>query len=107
MRFRNVGECLAMLFSVVAVFACAGSVWAAPKAVRGSSTTQPAPELCLGAVDPFDRSTQKAGFFAIAGKDGELTGQEFQDASDKTSNKAFLRSFDTFAALSRFDKDKN
>jgi Ca2+-binding EF-hand superfamily protein len=107
MRFMNVGERSVMLLAVVAIFAWAGSVSAAPKSARGSSTTKPAPKLCLGAVDPFDRSTQKAGFFAIAGKDGELTNEEFQDAADKTSTKTFLRSFDTFAALSRFDKDKN
>jgi Ca2+-binding EF-hand superfamily protein len=110
MRFRNTtGRSVAVL-SIVAICVWAGSVSAASKSRRGSSTTKPAPKLCLGAVDPFDRSTQKTGFFAIAGKDGELTSEEFRDASENTkiiSTKAFLRSFDTFASLSRFDKDKN
>jgi len=97
-----------VLLTVVAVLASAGAVLGAPKAAAKPSVKKPAPKLCLGAVDPFDRATQKTGFFAIAGKDGELTGEEFRDASEKkTSTKTFLRSFDKFAALLRFDKDKN
>ena len=110
MHFRTVCErSVAMLLTVVVILVSAGAVSGAPKAAPGSSTTKPAPKLCLGAVDPFDRAAQKTGFFAIAGKDGELTSEEFRDASEKnkTSTKAFLRSFDTFAALLRFDKDKN
>jgi hypothetical protein len=93
---------MAILLAVATIMWAAGVSGAAK-----SSTTKPAPKLCLGAVDPFDRTAQKTGFFAIAGKDGELTSEEFKKASDKTSTKEFLRSFDTYAALSRFDKDKN
>ncbi|MDP6634753.1 MAG: hypothetical protein QGG42_07640 [Phycisphaerae bacterium] len=107
MGFRNIGERSVLVLLAVSLV-WAGSVAAARKGARNASTTKPAPKLCLGAVDPFDRATQKTGFFAIAGKDGELTSKEFLDASEnKTSKKDFLRSFDTFAALLRFDKDKN
>ena len=108
MQFRTVGErSVAIGLAVVVSLASVGAVSGAPKAAGGSSTTKPAPKLCLGAVDPFDRAVQKAGFFAIAGKDGELTKEEFQEALGKTSEKTFLRSFDTYTALLRFDKDKN
>ena len=108
MHFRTIGErSVAVLLAAVVIAASAGIVSGADKAPSKSSTAKPAPKLCLGAVDPFDRPTQKAGFFAIAGKDGELTSEEFRAAVEKeASTKAFLRSFDTFAALSRFDKDK-
>jgi len=109
MNFRIIGErSVVVLLAVVVALASSGVVLGAPKPAAKPSVKKPAPKLCLGAVDPFDRATQKTGFFAIAGKDGELTGEEFRDASEKkTSAKAFLRSFDTFAALLRFDKDKN
>jgi len=94
---------------MVAVIVCGAVASAASKKVsKAASTKKPAPKLCLGAVDPFDRATQKTGFFAIAGKDGELTSEEFRDAAEKEmSAKTFLRSFDTFASLLEFDKDKN
>ena len=109
MHIRTIGErSVAVFLTVVVIVVSAGAVSGAPKAASKPSIAKPAPKLCLGAVDPFDRATQKTGFFAIAGKDGELTGEEFRDASEKeASTKAFLRSFDTFAALLRFDKDKN
>ena len=110
MHIRTIGErSVAVFLTVVVIVVSAGAVSGAPKAASKPSIAKPAPKLCLGAVDPFDRATQKTGFFAIAGKDGELTSEEFRDASEKnkTSTKAFLRSFDTFAALLRFDKDKN
>jgi len=93
--------------TLVGVLMLAGAAWAADKAPSKASVKAPAPKLCMGAVDPFDKSTQKTGFYAIAGKDGELTSEEFRDASEKMSTGGFLRSFDKFAALSRFDKDKN
>ena len=109
MHFRTIGErSAAVLLAMVAALASSGVVLGAAKPAAKPKTAKPAPKLCLGAVDPFDRATQKTGFFAIAGKDGELTGEEFRDASEKEmSTKTFLRSFDTFAALLRFDKDKN
>ncbi|MBL7219195.1 MAG: hypothetical protein ISS69_03700 [Phycisphaerae bacterium] len=109
MYFRIVGErSVVVLLAVVVALASVGGVLGAPKPADKPTIAKPAPKLCLGAVDPFDRATQKTGFFAIAGKDGELTGEEFRRASEKEmSTKTFLRSFDTFAALLRFDKDKN
>ncbi|MDP6544388.1 MAG: hypothetical protein QGH60_10380 [Phycisphaerae bacterium] len=110
MHIRTIGtRSVAVLLTVVAMLVSTGAVLGAPKTAGKPSIKKPAPKLCLGAVDPFDRATQKTGFFAIAGKDGELTGEEFRNASEKknTSTKAFLRSFDTYAALLKFDKDKN
>jgi len=109
MNSRIISERSAAAFlAVVAVLASTVAVSGAPEAAARPSVKKPAPKLCLGAVDPFDRAVQKTGFFAIAGKDGELTGEEFRDASEKEmSTKTFLRSFDTYAAMLRFDKDKN
>jgi hypothetical protein len=104
MNLMNVGKSLA----VVGILALAGVVLGADKAPSKAAVKKPAPKLCLGAVDPFDRATQKTGFYAIAGKDGELTKDEFLDAAEKTSTtKSFLRSFDKFESLMRFNKDKN
>jgi len=108
MSYRNIGASSLTLLAMVVSMALVSSLSAATKAKKKTPKVKPAPKLCLGAIDPFDQGTQKTGFFTIAGKDGELTSDEFYTASEKEmSTKTFLRSFDTFRAMKAFDKDKN
>ncbi|MBT3201615.1 MAG: hypothetical protein HN350_17065 [Phycisphaerales bacterium] len=109
MSYRNIGARSLTLLAVVVSLALGGSVSAATKrAKKTPKVAKPVPKLCLGAIDPYDQAIQKAGFFTIAGKDGELTSEEFRSAFEKEmSTKTFLRSFDNFRAMQAFDKDKN
>ncbi len=62
------------------------------------------PDLCKGAVDPYDQSAERQLFLASAGADGELTEKEFKALIGK---KGFVRKFDRWDRLIAFDKDGN
>jgi len=66
---------------------------------------KPVPDICKGPVDPYDMNGEKTRFYAAAGKDNELTAEEFNAAKAKANS--FVRKFDSWRILVTFDKDKN
>lgn len=100
---------LATLTVLLAVAAVA--VAAEPKTAQ-SPTTQPAaktlpkpPEVMKDAVDPFDPPRERGRFFTATGPDSELSADEFTAARGKKDS--FVRVFDTFKAMARFDRNSN
>jgi len=84
----------------------------APAATTAPAATQPAkkappkpPELMTGALDPFDAVKERARFFTTAGKDNELTKDEFAAGRGKAGS--FVRKFETFEGMLAFDRDGN
>ncbi|HUS46517.1 MAG TPA: hypothetical protein VM098_00245 [Phycisphaerae bacterium] len=63
------------------------------------------PDLARDAVDPYNPAAERARFFQAAGVDNELTEQEFNDSRGKPN--AFVRKFDTWEAMLKYDKDSS
>jgi beta-lactamase regulating signal transducer with metallopeptidase domain/Ca2+-binding EF-hand superfamily protein len=63
------------------------------------------PDILKDAVDPYDAAAEKARFFAAAGADNEMDANEFKAAAGK--DKSFLRGFDSWSEMLKFDKDRN
>ncbi len=88
---------------------------ASPQAVGDTSpqTSQPAPDLLGGAIDPYQPGIERAAFFKAAGVDNELDAKEFASALKAARGPqaqpggAFIRPFDDFAAMLVFDKNHN
>ncbi len=78
------------------VFACASAAF-------GQAVTTA--DLLDSAVDPYLPGAERARFLYAAGADNELNAQEF--AADAAKPKPFVRKFDSWAALVKFDKDHN
>lgn len=78
---------------------------AAPKAEPKKPARAKAPEVLRNAVDPYVPTAERARFFRAAGKDNELTAEEF--AADRKRTSPFVRKFDHWPMLIRFDKDRN
>jgi len=104
--------------TLAGLFLCAGpsfsfaqpdSSSASRPAISRAAATRPAkldvPDLCKGAVDPYDQAAQRTHFFAAAGVDGELDANEFQ--ADQARPNSFVRPFDRWAAMLAFDKNQN
>ena len=62
-------------------------------------------DLCTGAVDPYDIVSEKGRFYTTAGKDNELSAQEF--LATKSGKGAFRRPFDKWSEMQKFDRDGN
>ena len=62
-------------------------------------------DLCTGAVDPYDIVSEKGSFYATAGRDNELTAEEFN--ATKSAPGTFRRSFDRWSEMLKFDRDGN
>lgn len=58
-----------------------------------------------GAVEPFRPSAERTRFIRAAGVDSELSREEF--AADGKRGEGFVRSFDRWEVLLRFDADHN
>ncbi|MDP6546831.1 MAG: hypothetical protein QGH60_22890 [Phycisphaerae bacterium] len=69
-----------------------------------SPTTKPA-EVMTDAVDPFNPPKERGRFFTATGPDSELSADEFAAARGKKDS--FVRVFDSFKAMSRFDRNSN
>jgi len=67
--------------------------------------TARAADLCTGVIDPYDIVSEKARFYAAAGKDNELSAAEF--SSNKISSTSFRRPFDRWSEMLKFDNDSN
>ncbi len=73
-------------------------------------TTRPAPkvtvpDLCAGAVDPYVPGPERVRFLRAVGADNELDAKEF--AAEAARLRPFVRGFDRWPAMLRFDKDRN
>lgn len=66
---------------------------------------KPAKDILHGAVDPFEEGPQRAKFLKAAGTDNELDEQELIE--DQKRNGSFVRSFDSWTLVSKFDKNRN
>jgi len=77
---------------------------AEPKPATKTPLPTVRPDLCKGAVDPYDQSAERQLFLAAAGVDGELTETEFKA---HTGKKGFVRRFDRWERIIAFDKDGN
>jgi len=64
-----------------------------------------APEVMTDAVDPFIPPKERGRFFIATGPDSELSSDEFAAARGKKDS--FVRVFDTFEAMARFDRNSN
>jgi Ca2+-binding EF-hand superfamily protein len=93
----------------VTILAIAGLAWgqAAPKAPARPIVTiaKATPDLAKGPVDPYDAAAERAKFFKAAGKDSELDKKEYD--ADRAKKTGFIRSFDRWEIMVRFDKDNN
>ena len=74
-------------------------------AAKYSSKSNPPPDMCKDAIDPYRPSIQKSRFFRAAGADNELTESEFNAVRSKPGG--FARKFDSWRAMLLFDKDRN
>ena len=88
---------------VLTILICSCGAWAQSAPAVGPAERPP--DLCKGAIDPYDAPAEKVRFFAAAGVDNELTEKEF--AANRSDPKAFVRPFDTWAAILSFNKDRN
>jgi|GEM_PF-935713 len=89
---------------------------ASPQATPGAST-QPAPDVLGGAIDPYQPGSERAAFFKAAGVDNELDAKEFAVARKAAGGakarpagsfvRSFVRSFDNWNAMLAFDKNRN
>ncbi len=63
------------------------------------------PELANEVIDPYVQPKQRTRFLKAAGVDNELTAEEF--AAVKGKDGSFVRPFDDWEVLKRYDKDGN
>jgi len=63
------------------------------------------PDLCKGAIDPYDLGQQRKCFLLAAGVDNELTAKEF--AADAKKAGGFIRKFDRWEAMAAYDRNAN
>jgi Ca2+-binding EF-hand superfamily protein len=63
------------------------------------------PDLCKGAVDPYDENEERERFLKATGVDNELDATEFEAAKGKDNS--FVRSFDRWESMLAFDKSGN
>jgi hypothetical protein len=62
-------------------------------------------DLLTGAIDPFNEGIERAKFLKAAGVDTEMTEDEFR--ADQRRADGFVRSFDQWPLVNRFDDDRN
>jgi hypothetical protein len=100
-------------FATLTVLLAAAAVAVAAEPKTGKApTTQPdaktlpkPPEVMTDAVDPFNPPGERVRFFTATGPDSELSADEFTAARGKKNS--FVRVFDTFKAMTRFDRNSN
>ncbi|MDP6635879.1 MAG: hypothetical protein QGG42_13345 [Phycisphaerae bacterium] len=107
----NVKLNLAILAALLASSALAGAAESETDKSK-SPTTRPAAkrlpkprEVMKDAVDPFYPPKERGRFFTATGPDSEMSADEFSAARGKKDS--FVRVFDTFKAMTRFDRNSN
>ena len=91
--------------TIVLIVLLMGGAPSAKYTPRRKSPAKPPPDLCKDAIDPYRPTIQKSRFFQAAGADNELTQAEFN--ANKAKPNGFARPFDSWKAISAFDKDHN
>lgn len=81
-----------------------------PKGAASAPRTQPAkvvlaPDLCRGAIDPYNPGRQRAKFFRAARVDGELDAKEF--IADARRLSGYVRRFDNWQVMLEYDGNAN
>ncbi len=69
-----------------------------------SAQDEPA-EMARGAIDPYVPGTQRAAFLRAAGVDSEMNEAEHE--ADSGKKEAFVRSYDKWATMKLFDRNRN
>ena len=97
-------QCLSI---VVMVLLAGGSAFAQAEAKPEPKklVVAKAPDVVRNAVDPYVPAVERARFFRAAGKDNELTAEEF--AADRKRTSPFVRTFDHWPMLIGFDKNSS
>lgn len=91
-----------VLVAVITVFA--GSMAAGADETKATKDG-PVPDLAKETVDPYVPGKERSRFMAAAGVDSELDEKEF-DANAEGKD-PFVRSFDKWSLMARFDKNAN
>lgn len=94
---------LTLLLVIAATLGAAG--FASPVLAK-EKDGGPAPELLKDAIDPVNLGRERSLFLKAAGVDSELDEAEF-NADQQKDNKSFVRSFEQWKTLKRFDADNN
>ena len=107
-QLRERNQTMKALITLAIILAVFGGSALAQEATPKPATKTPLPkvlpDLCKGAVDPYDQSAERQLFLASAGADGELSEKEFKALVGK---KGFVRKFDRWEQIIRYDKDGN
>jgi hypothetical protein len=74
-------------------------------AVVTAQPAEPKADWARGAVDPLHLGAQRTRFLLAAGVDSELSREEFE--ADAKNAEAFVRPFDRWEDLIRFDRNSN
>ena len=100
-----------MAFAAAVVVLSATTMFAqtpAPTTQPAESTTKPAatiPDVCMGAVDPYNMADERSRFFRAAGVDNGLTTKEA--AANRTADRPFVRVFDHWEIMRRYDANRD
>jgi hypothetical protein len=80
---------------------------AGPGRAQSSQPAAPPPDHCTGPIDPYQRGRERQRFFRAAGKDNELSAEEFAANAQAGGKDAFARPFDSFQSMRTHDKNRN
>ncbi|MBT3202541.1 MAG: hypothetical protein HN350_21795 [Phycisphaerales bacterium] len=106
MNVKHTLATLTIMFALVAVAVAAETKTTEPAAPKPTAKPQPkAPDVMTDAVDPFHAPKERNRFFTATGPDSEMSADEF--AATRGKKDSFVRVFDTFKAMARFDRNSN
>ncbi len=89
----------------IGAFCVGTAVPAAAFAEDANAVASKPAELARDAIDPYSPARERTRFLKNAGVDNELDGKEFVATQGKEN--AFARSWDSWDALKKYDKDNN
>jgi Ca2+-binding EF-hand superfamily protein len=106
MNAKHTLATLTILLATVAVAVAAESKPTGPASPKPAVKPLPKPpEVMKDAVEPFHPPKERGRFFTATGPDSEMSADEF--AATRGKKDSFVRVFDSFKAMSRFDRNSN
>ena len=106
MNVKHTLTTLTILLAAVTVSVAAETKATEPTALKPTAKPLPkVPDVMTDAVDPFNPPKERGRFFTATGPDSEMSADEFTATRDKKNS--FVRVFDTFKAMARFDRNSN
>jgi Ca2+-binding EF-hand superfamily protein len=106
MNAKHTLAALTILLAGFAVAVAAETKTAESASTKPAAKVQPKPrDVMQDAVDPFYPPKERGRFFTATGPDSEMSADEF--AATRGKKGSFVRVFDSFKALSRFDRNSN